>query len=398
MKKKSEFCGLILSAVRKESMKKLIFSRPDDKDAPIKISVRLCAHRGQRLLAAEYTLPGNTVSQKNVKTEAAEAFLMPLLASYRQANLLTSAGDAEYKRKGDKEVFLGADALTRKLSGDTASFALKIDPLDREKQYILTGKEPFLAVLGIADKNGRIHDKRQGKFRQINRFLEYLSDLYGVLPKEGTLRVYDLCCGKSYLSFAVYHYLTALCGRTVDMLCMDLKRDVLTYCEGCAAELGFSGMRFVVGDIRNLEKDDRPDMVISLHACDTATDIVLDTAMRLGAKVILSTPCCHRYLTDKISMPDMEFVTEYPHLKNKLCELLTDAIRLARLRAHGYTVSAPELTDPDDTPKNTLLRAVKIADGDPQAEKDYRDILSRVLGDGAADYLKEIRTDDNGNL
>ena len=133
-------------------------------------------------------------------------------------------------------------------------------------------------------------------------------------------------------------------------------------------------------------------MVISLHACDIATDIVLNRAIELSAKVILSTPCCHKYLNDKISAPELSFVTEFPHLRNKLCEAITDAIRIARLKSHGYSVSAMELTDPENTPKNTLIRAVlkKNKDGVDIEKAKYAEILTYLLGEGAKDYLKEI--------
>lgn len=264
-----------------------------------------------------------------------------------------------------------------------------MESLDKKKNYLIDGSEPYLFALGISDKNGRVHDKMQGKFRQISRFLEQIEEIYPKLPKEGTLTVYDLCCGKSYLSFAVYAYLTERKGRTVDMLAMDRKRDVIAYCERCAAALSFIGMRFLVGDIRDLPKG-RVDLVISLHACDVATDIVLDTAARLRATVILSTPCCHRALASHLQAPALSFVTRFPHLKNKLSEVLTDALRLAKLEAEGYRVSAAELTDPEDTPKNTLLRAVLRSEQNPEAQKRYEELLDFLLGDEKDEYLRGI--------
>lgn len=179
------------------------------------------------------------------------------------------------------------------------------------------------------------------------------------------------------------------------MLSVDLKRDVVLGCERLAAELGFRGMRFLVSDIKALASDGgAPDMVISLHACDVATDIVLDTAVRLGAGVILSTPCCHRYLSRRIKAESLSFVTDYPHLSGKLCEVLTDAIRLARLRKEGYTVSALELTDPENTPKNTLIRAVRCRKRDEGAlarfGEEYDKILQLLLGEEKENYLKDI--------
>ena len=240
-----------------------------------------------------------------------------------------------------------------------------------------------------------MHDKKQGKFRQINRFIEHIEGVYDKLPKSGEISVYDLCCGKSYLSFAVYYYLTAVKKREVRMLGVDLKRDVISWCASLAQRLGYDGMRFICDDIAALPDDEAPDMVISLHACDVATDIVINRAIELGAKIILSTPCCHRYLNDKINAEALGFVTDYPHLKNKMCEAITDAIRLARLSAAGYKVSALELTDPENTPKNTLLRAVREDKVSEEllalrAEK-YNAVLRFVLGDGAEAYLDEIK-------
>ena len=389
--KQNDFVALIILAFKREVIKKLVFSKPQNSEVS-KVSCRLCAHRGRRILAAEYTLE-DTVAQRNFREESLEDELPKLMERFNQVNLITTLKDAEWKRsKSGNEVILGYDALKRALSGTTASFVSAVEALDKSKNYILSGNEQFLKALEISDKNGRVHDKKQGKFRQINRFLEHIEDIYSILPKDKEITIYDLCSGKSYLSFAVYHYLTVLKERKVNMLCIDLKEDVISWCERLASELKFSGMRFICDDIRNTPRDVAPDMVISLHACDTATDTVIDTAISLGAKIILSTPCCHRYLNDKISQSALKFVTDYPQLKNKLCEAITDAIRLARLKSNGYKVSALELTDPENTPKNTLLRAVfegEISESERQARNaEYESILNFVLGDKRADYLK----------
>ena len=384
-----DFPELVLTAFRKEALRRLVFSRPTEGEIT-KVSGRLCSHRGKRVLALEETLPGDTVAQRNIREDAVEEEIRSLLSLYRQCNLLTPLGDAEYKRGRDGAVtVLGGDKLLRRLSGETPSFVSAVESLDKKKNYLIDGSEPYLFALGISDKNGRVHDKMQGKFRQISRFLEQIEEIYPKLPKEGTLTVYDLCCGKSYLSFAVYAYLTERKGRAVDMLAMDRKRDVIAYCERCAATLSFTGMRFLVGDIRDLPKG-RVDLVISLHACDVATDIVLDTAARLRATVILSTPCCHRALASHLQAPALSFVTRFPHLKNKLSEVLTDALRLAKLEAEGYRVSAVELTDPEDPPKNTLLRAVLRSEQNPEAQRRYEELLDFLLGDEKDEYLRGI--------
>ncbi len=389
--KQVEMLDVIMSAFRKDALKKVIFSKPSGE--VLKVSGRLCASRGRKILALEYSLRGSTVSQRNLGEGDAPTELSRLCDSFAQINLITALGDAEWKISASgKEALLGADKLKRRLSGEVPEFVSAIEALDNKKNYILSGNEDFLIGLGISDKSGRVHDKKQGKFRQINRFLEHIEDIYKALAQSGELLIYDLCCGKSYLSFAVYYYLTKVKGRQVNMLGIDLKRDVIDWCSGVASELGFTGLKFVCDDITNTPKDKAPDMVISLHACDIATDIVIDTAAALGAGVILSTPCCHRYLNGKVKSPELAFITAFPHLSNKMCEAVTDSIRLLRLRSCGYSVRALELTDPDDTPKNTLLRAVRernIGEGELKKRRlEYERALDFILGDGKENYLK----------
>lgn len=395
MNQKIDFLNLVSESVAKEALKKLVFSRPTSSEVS-KVSARLCSHRGRRILSLEYALPSNTVSQKNIPESDIQSELSALLSEYKQANLITPLGDAEWKiSKSGKEVLLGGDALLKKLSGEKPDFESAIEALDKKKNYILDGNEDFLIALGISDKNGRVHDKKQAKFRQINRFLEHIENVYCELPASEKIVIYDLCCGKSYLSFAVYHYLTAVKKRDVFLLGIDLKRDVIEWCDSLAKSLSYHGMQFVCDDILNTPKDLTPDMVISLHACDIATDIVLNRAAQLGARVILSTPCCHKYLNGKIKNESLSFVTDYPQLKNKLCEALTDSIRLARLASFGYKVSALELTDPENTPKNTLLKAIKedkVSTEALSARKErYDSILSFLLCDEKDSYLKEIK-------
>ncbi len=392
----SELLSLIALAAERRALRRIVFSKPKDPADAMRVGGRLCAKGDGVVLALESTHAAGKVSHRNITESEIPAALLPLCEAYDRINLLTSAGDAELCRsKRGKVTLIGVHALAQKLSGATPVGAL--ESLDRRKKHLLSGDEPFLFALGICDKNRRIHDKKQAKFRQINRFLEHLRDIYPCLPQKGTLTVYDLCCGKSYLSFAVYHYLSVTMGRRVSMLGIDLKADVIDYCNEVARASGFDGMRFIADDIRNTPQDVSPDLVISLHACDVATDLVLSHAAHLGARVILSTPCCHRYLKDRIDCAPLAFVTRQGQLSQKLCESLTDGLRSLYLASMGYSVTATELTDPDDTPKNTLLRAVRDPHFDPAgavAERrraDYHAALRFLLGDaGAEAYLTDL--------
>ncbi len=376
------------------SLKKLVLSKAAP-GYPARVVGRLCRFRGENTLSTEAPLAGGKVMHKNLPlSEMTEEALSTLFLPYSQINLITSHGDAEYKKsKSGTESFIGFSRLQSLLIGSEKNEVLST--LDRQKNYLLSGKEPFLAALGISDKNGRIHDKKQAKFRQINRFLEHIEGIYPALPQTGPLLIYDLCCGKSYLSFAVYHYFTVIKNRETKLLGIDQKADVIAFCNTIAEASGFSGMRFVADDIRTTPRDRRPNLVLSLHACDIATDIVLDTAVSLGADAILSTPCCQKYFEDKIAYPPLSFVTNHPFLRHKLNETLTDALRTMRLASLGYKVTAVELTDPDDTPKNTLLRALRKKNFDaasPATEamrEEYAATLRLLFGE-RLDLLSEV--------
>ncbi len=213
-------------------------------------------------------------------------------------------------------------------------------------------------MLGITDQNGRVRDKKQAKYRQINKLLEQLETVKDKLPREGRLTVCDLCCGKSYLTFAVYWYLTKLLGREVDMYGVDLKPDVIEFCTELKDRLGWD-MTFECRDVSTFAPPRSPDLVVSLHACDVATDYVLLGAVKSGARIILSTPCCQHELNSKLKCKELSFLTEHSVLKQKLASAATDALRAKYLEIHGYSVTVCEFIDPEETPKNILIRAVK---------------------------------------
>ena len=390
------FASLVKMAAGVGVLRKLTLSVANQEGFPLRQTARLVLIRKQNQLTFEREEKGGKVSHGHLTLDEIETKLPPILFGYQRVNLCTSMGDAELLRsKKGKVTLRGTVNLEKKLSTKKEGEQVAL-PFNRQVKHIFDGNAPFLKYLGISDSDGRIHDKKQSKFRQINRFVEHLEAVYDALPSEGTLLVYDLCCGKSYLSFAIYEYLHQIKGREVDMLCMDLKEDVILFCSEVATALGYSGMRFETGDIRTLSEREHPHLVVSLHACDIATDIVIDTAIRLGADVILSTPCCHRYLSRRFDSPALSFIYRHPHFAARLGETVTDAIRLLRMEKNGYKAEAVELIDLTDTPKNTLLRAVKnprfSADSGRGValKQEYEDALRFLLGKGAEDYLKDI--------
>ena len=297
-------------------------------------------------------------------------FSAPRAECYSQVNLLTDAGDAELRRgKKGNTVLLGAEKLHK--SRAIPAPGGRIGGNDKEKNRILTGGEPFLRLLGVSDENGRVYDKKGAKFRQINRFLELVRDTLPHLPEQ-KIRICDLCCGKSYLSFAVYHYFANVLGYEVSMTGVDLKPDVIATCADVARRLSFDGLAFLCGDVGAYESETTPDLVVSLHACDTATDLVIGKALGWRARVILSTPCCHHELNRTLNCPALSFLTDYSMLRQKFAAAATDALRLKTMEAAGYDVAALELIDPDDTPKNIMLRAIRRADAGENPAREQK--------------------------
>lgn len=373
--------ALIARAAEMHYLRRLVLSKPDDKSL-LRTVVTPKKIGGREMLQAESFLADNKAVHRNF---ASADELADILGGYAQINLLTTVGDCEYKRaKSGREVLLGGDRLAAAL-GRTDGKTLETEGNNRDKQYLLRGDEPFLIELGVSAADGRIHDKKRPKFRQICRFLEQVRDIESHLSAEGRLTIADLCCGKSYLSFAVYYYFSVLRGREVDMVGVDLKPDVVAFCRETAEKLGFSGLRFVCGDVAKFDEPISPDLVISLHACDTATDLVLGRAIEWGAEVILSTPCCHHELNHTLDCPSLAFLARHSMLRQRFCEAATDALRLTRLEAAGYSAGALEFIDPDDTPKNILLRAVRrhgkgAAEAAERAAAEYAAARAFLLG------------------
>ena len=375
----TKICSLIIASAEKRILKKAVLSKPTDKTLQKNV-LTLKSISGNPVIQAELFHKDNKATHQNLSlSQITPDALADIACSYLQINLICDGGECEYKcSSSGKTVVLGDKRIERLLSESSSdSSNCRIVDNNRKKQYILSGSEPFLRMLEVADENGRIHDKKQAKFRQINRFLEIIRDSEDKLPKD-SIRICDLCCGKSYLSFAAYHYFSNVKGMKVSMTGVDLKPDVVERCNEVASKLGFDGLEFICMDINNYIPDTPPSLVISLHACDIATDIVLCRAAEWRTDVILSTPCCHHELNRAIDCKELSFITEHSMLRQKLCDAATDALRLCRLEAQGYSTSTLELIDPNDTPKNVMLRAIRKKSFDPNS-KEAKAALERYL-------------------
>ncbi len=361
---------ILTDVIARRILKKLILSRPANAGV-LRTEGRLFEKRGETLLQLEtFTADGKALHRNLTPEEAPEAVLA-LFEGYRQLNLLTTGGDAEARRSSKGKLLLSGKIK----SGE----ALTPVAHDRKKTHILYEGTvyDFLVALGVTDTEGHIVEKKRAKFRQIDRFLQYINEIVPRLPREGELYILDLCCGKSYLTFAAYWFLTAVKGRQVAMLGADRKTDVIAYCREVAEKLGYTGLTFRCCDINELVPERRPALVLSLHACDIATDIVLTTAARLEAEVILSTPCCQHQLMEQLSTEsrlggELAPLLQHSLLKQKLAVALTDALRCKRLEAAGYKVDVTELIDPENTPKNLMIRAIR-APCSPQRKQELEE-------------------------
>lgn len=240
----------------------------------------------------------------------------------------------------------------------------KVKPLlqhNRTKNTVLKEGEPlpFLIELGLMKPTGALAPQKGDKFRQINKFLEIVQEIFPHFPAEGPLHILDFGCGKGYLTFALYHFLHNLHGREVLIQGLDLKEELMADCQALARRLGYEGLHFKVGSIENHTQNTPVAMVVALHACNTATDAALAKALAWDAEVILAAPCCQHELYNQVQNTSLEILLRHGILREKFAALATDAVRADLLEACGYTTKVVEFIDAEHTPKNLLIRAVK---------------------------------------
>ena len=344
-----------------ETLIRVILSNPSSKDGVIKICARpVLKNKTLLFQIEEYTK--TQVFHKNLTAGDAGSYLTGKLSSD------TSSQTASFKNALVETQSFTANVLvskkgtiTIKKKMNTSAKQPKISlSHNRKKKYILEEgiPVPFLIDLGVMTQNGNIINAHYDKFRQINRFLEYIEDILPSLPTGRELRILDFGCGKSYLTFAIYYYLKVLKGYPVRITGLDLKEDVIRHCNELAVKYGYDKLEFLCGDIAYYDGCSQVDMVVTLHACDTATDYALAKAVGWGAKVILSVPCCQHELNKQMKNDLLSPVLHYGILKERMAALMTDGLRAQILEANGYRTQILEFIDMAHTPKNLLIRAV----------------------------------------
>ena len=339
-----------------------------------------------RLMFQREEYANNQVFHENMDKETTvEQICTFLEKDYKQLDLLCeqSSFSALVSKKGKSTIKENKNQIAKKI--DLSH--------NRKKRYILDTDEviPFLVDLGVQTKEGKIVDKKYKKYKQINRFLEFVKDVLPELPKDRPVKIIDFGCGKSYLTFAVYYYLHIMNGRDVEMIGLDLKKDVIAHCNRMAEKYEYASLHFLEGDISTYDGADSADMVITLHACDVATDFALNKAVHWNAKVILSVPCCQHELNAQIENDMLEPLLKYGILKERFAALLTDALRANLLEQNGYEVQILEFIDMEHTPKNLLIRAVKRGEkADKKQEKlenSYKTLCDELNAHGTLEKI-----------
>ena len=338
------------------SLHRILISGQRTGDGPSKVRIRPVQLRGELYFQCQETR-GTKEFHKNLKKEELIRRVLAWMEhDFRQLQLESDNGMGTVLVSKKGKVTVKWKACMNGTGQTLESLAH-----NRKKRYLLEEGIPvaFLCDLGVMTQEGKIVHAKYDKFRQINRFLEFIDDILPKLPKDREITILDFGCGKSYLTFAMYYYFRELKKRDVRIIGLDLKDDVIRTCNGLAVKYGYDKLKFYQGDIASYTGESKVDMVVTLHACDTATDFALAKAVAWDAEVILSVRCCQHELNRQIRCDKMAPVMDYGILKERMAALLTDGLRAKLLENAGYETQILEFIDMEHTPKNLLIRAVK---------------------------------------
>ncbi|MGB3260241.1 class I SAM-dependent methyltransferase [Paenisporosarcina sp.] len=307
------------------------------------------------------------LKHENLELDAANEKLHALLQQYRQVQADFQEEKVHIQLSKKFKVLWKSDQVVSKKVVNLSHNRKKNYLLDEDTSY------PFLVRLGVQTPDGKVKKQKHDKFRQINRFVEFIDDALDYLPKDRPVRILDFGSGKSYLTFALYHYLRIEKGLDIRVTGLDLKKEVIEECQQIADDLHYDHLEFLVGDINDYNEETSVDMVVTLHACDVATDMALARAVKWGAKVILSVPCCQHELNTQLNSPALDVMLQHGLVKERFSALATDSIRAELLKLVGYDAQLLEFIDMEHTPKNILIRAFfNGKKSTPEEQQKYR--------------------------
>lgn len=363
--------GQTLERFLNENLERILLSNAREPWKLERVRLRPLLLKGELVFQAEEQVGKQAFHRNFSRNEAVSYVTEQLETQFRQAQIESSLGSATVLVSKKGRMTLKAKNTARIIGGAPKNLSH-----NRQKRYILEEGQavPFLVDLGVMTKEGKIVNSRYDKYRQINRFLEFIEDILPQLEKGRENTIIDFGCGKSYLTFAMYYYLKVLKGYPVRIIGLDLKQDVIEHCNELSRKYGYEKLNFYHGDIASYQGVDHVDMVVTLHACDTATDYALEKAVKWGAKVILSVPCCQHELNRQMKNDILEPVLQYGLIKERMAALYTDGIRAQMLEYLGYRTQILEFIDMEHTPKNILIRAVFQGKGEADGSE-----LTRLL-------------------
>lgn len=309
-----------------------------------------------------------------------ERFIENITNEYKNSVIYTDKADFYIRRSKKGKLSVVKKEATK---ADLSPMAHNI-----EKNYIIPEgiPVPFLVELGIMNAEGQVRKKHYSKFRQINRFLELVDDESSFWRNRSEIKIYDLCCGKGYLTLALHYYFAEINNMKINVEGMDLKNDVITFLNSIVEKLDLKGIKFIYGDIQKAQLRS-PDIVVALHACDVATDIALAAAANANAKIIMSVPCCQHELFKQIKNEDLSPILKYGIMKDKFTELSTNALRGLALESRGYSVKMIEFTTIEHTMKNIMIKAVKDGSNNPAAFKEFLDFSKTINGESSSELI-----------
>lgn len=361
---------LLNEILNNNTLVKIIFSGLRKKSLPYqKVSIRPIILQGNLNYQVEYHYEKKVTHENIDKEEFLDLCNELIIGSFKQTNIFCI--DTDYQ-------ILAAKPDKPKIIKNLPTKKIESFEHNQSKKYIIPDGKPcdFLVKLGVMAENGQVIKKYYAKFRQINKFLEIISDVLDYIPKcKNTIRIIDFGCGKAYLTFALYYFLKIQLNKNIEIIGLDLKKEVIDFCNSVAKDLNYNDLHFLMGDIADYDEKDSVDMVVTLHACDTATDYALIKAVRWNASVILSVPCCQHELFSQITNKLHQPILKHGILNERFCAILTDGLRSLKLEEQGYDVALVEFTSLEHTAKNIMIRAVKTRRKNKAAGDEYQRLI-----------------------
>ncbi|QDV53046.1 class I SAM-dependent methyltransferase [Gimesia fumaroli] len=363
----------VAQALNQGTCIQLVLSKPVEKRtfAWKKVTLRPVSIKDKLHFQAALSQGQQEVHENLQPDEAVQRVTELWADQFREGYLYTQEADFHFQKTKQGTVRLKKQAPSK-------ARPLQAEPHNRSKQYLIPEGTPcaFLEAIGVMSSAGKVKSAQYRKFRQINRYLEFINDIVSGLPATGELRIVDFGCGKSYLTFATHYFFTEVLQREVQITGLDLKRTVVEHCQSIADRLQCRGLSFQTGDISQFDASTiKCDLSISLHACDTATDAALASAIQSEASVIMAVPCCQHEIFQQITSQPLAGLLQHGILKEKTAALVTDALRALVLEICGYRAQVIEFIDTEHTPKNLLIKAVKRQSA--LNSSDFREIVQQ---------------------